>query len=157
MFEWLRSKVSGWKAPQPTGPAVRIRAFGPADAPIARSARWQGDELAVRSDEAAIKSLFDVALPGVEQCRLAYRFLIRTEDLAAAVYPQMWCRLPEKGQFFSKGIDGKVSGTNEWLPLEIPFYLDKGQVADLLHLNLVFEGAGTVHLKNIEVTSTPVG
>lgn len=157
MFDWLRSKVSGWKAPEPTGPSVLIRAFGPSDVPVAKSAMWHGSELEVRSDDVAIKSLFDVALPNVEQCMISYRFLIRTENLQAAVYPQMWCRIPEKGQFFSQGIDRKISGTNEWVQVEIPFYLEKAQVADLLQLNLAFEGAGTVQLKNIEVASTPVG
>lgn len=157
MFDWLRSRASGWKAPAPTGPAVLIRTFGPSDPPVANSARWQGNELEVRSDEASIKSLFDVPLPNIEQCLVFYRFLIHTDNLKSAVYPQMWCRIPEKGQFFSQGIDRKISGTNAWIQVEIPFYLEKGQVADLLHLNLAFEGAGTVRLKNIEVTSAPVG
>lgn len=157
MFDWLRSKASGWKAPEPIGPATLIRAFGPTDSPLANSAVWHSTELEVRSDEAAVKSLFDVALPNIEQCMITYSFSIRTENLKAAVYPQMWCRIPEKGQFFSQGIDRKVSGTNDWLRVEIPFYLEKRQVADLLHINLAFEGPGVVQMKNIEVTSTPVG
>ncbi len=69
----------------------------------------------------------------------------------------MWCHIPEKGKFFSKGVDSKISGTNDWIQVEIPFYLGPGQVADLLNLNLVFEGEGTVRLKDIEVTSAAVG
>jgi len=156
MLDWLKSKSAGWTPPETTGPPVEIQAFDPSDAPLAKSAEWQGNDLEVRSEDAATKSLFDVALPSVEQCMISYRFLIHTEDLQAAVYPEMWCRIPEKGQFFSRGVERKISGTNHWLQVEIPFYLKKGQVADLLHLNLVFEGAGTVRLKNIEVTSTPV-
>jgi hypothetical protein len=156
MFDWLKRKTTGWKPPQPTGPAVLIRAFGPSYTPIARSAKWQGTELEVQSEEAAIKSLFDLSLPNVDQAIIAYRFQICTDNLKSAVYPQMWCRIPEKGQFFSQGIDRKVSGTHDWTQMEIPFYLEKGQTADLLHLNFAFEGAGAVRLRNIEVTSTPV-
>jgi hypothetical protein len=157
MFDWLKSKSVSWTPPEPTGPSVQLRLFSPSDAPVSHSAEWHGNELEVKSDAAAIRSLFDVELPNIQQCMISYRFLIQTTDLKAAVYQQMWCRIPEKGQFFSQGIDHKTSGTNEWVPVEIPFYLEKGQVADLLHLGLAFEGAGIVQLKEIEVRSTPVG
>jgi hypothetical protein len=49
-----------------------------------------------------------------------------------------------------------VSGRVEWAELEIPFYLESGQRADLLHLNLVFEGAGTVRIRDIRVSSADV-
>lgn len=157
MFDWLKSKSAGWKPPELAGPPVQLRQFTPSDAPVSHSAEWHGNELEVKSDEAAIKSLFDVELPNIQQCMISFRFLIHTVDLKAAVYQHMWCRIPEKGQFFSQGIDHKISGTNDWMPVEIPFYLEKGQIADLLHLSLAFEGAGIVQLKEIEVTSTPVG
>ena len=87
---------------------------------------------------------------------LTYRLRIKTDNLQKAVYPELWCRIPERGQFFSRGLHCKVRGTNDWKEVEIPFYLESGQKADLLHLNLVFEGPGTVRLKDIEVLSTPV-
>ena len=144
------------KPPETTGPPVQLRAITSADAPISKSASWQGDVLEVRSDEAATRKLFDVELSQVEQCMLAYRFLIHTKDLSSAVYPEMWCRIPKKGEFFSRGVENKIKGTNDWIQVEIPFYLQKGQLADLLHLNLVFEGEGTVRLKGIEVTSAQI-
>ena len=145
-----------WQLPEPTGPPVQLRAITSADAPISKSASWQGDVLEVRSDEAATLKLFDVELSQVEQCKLAYQFLIHTKDLSSAVYPEMWCRIPKKGEFFSRGVENKIKGTNDWIQVEIPFYLRKGQLADLLHLNLVFEGEGTVRLKGIEVTSAQI-
>ena len=143
--------------PETTGPPVQLRAITSSDAPISDSASWYGDELEVRSDDAATQNLFDVELAQVEQCMIAFRFLIQTDDLRSSVYPEMWCHIPEKGKFFSRGVDSKLSGTNDWIQVEIPFYLGPGQVADLLNLNLVFEGEGTVRLKDIEVTSAPVG
>lgn len=155
-FVATQGQSQKWKPPETSGPPIRLRAITPADAPFSEFASWQGDELQVRSNEAATQRLFDVELSHVEQCKLAYRFLIHTENLTSAVYPEMWCRIPGKGEFFSRGVDNQIKGTNDWMQVEIPFYLEKGQVADLLHLNLVFEGKGTVHLKEIEVTSTPV-
>lgn len=34
----------------------------------------------------------------------------------------MWCRLPGRGEFFSKGHQQAVSGTVNWARYEIPFY-----------------------------------
>lgn len=155
MFEWLKPKTAGWKAPEARGPAVAIKVLSPADTPIVGSARWVGDELRVESQGPAIKSLFDVPLPQLEQCRVDYGFLIRTEALQSAVYPLMWCRVPELGSFFSKGIERKVAGTQDWTHVEISFYLEEGQVADLVQLSLAFEGPGQVWLKEITVSSTP--
>jgi hypothetical protein len=144
------------KPPETTGPPVQLRAITSADAPISKSASWQGDVLELRSDKAATQKLFDVELSQVEQCKLVYRFLIHTKDLSSVVYPEMWCRIPKKGEFFSRGLENKIKGTNDWMQVEIPFYLQKGQLADLLHLNLVFEDEGTVRLKGIEVTSAQI-
>jgi hypothetical protein len=66
----------------------------------------------------------------------------------------MWCRLPGRGEFFSKGLQQAVSGTANWSHYEIPFYLKKGQKPDLIKLNLAVEGAGTVWLRNIELLRT---
>ena len=91
-----------------------------------------------------------------DQCMITYRFQIRTDSLKSSVYPEMWCRLPGRGEFFSKGLHQKVRGTNDWLSLEVPFYLKQGQVPDLLKLNLAFEGPGVVRLKDIEILVTPL-
>ena len=72
------------------------------------------------------------------------------------IYPELWCRIPGMGEFFSKGLHQKVRGTNDWVSLEIPFYLKAGQSPDLLKLNLVFEGAGAVRMKEIEILATPL-
>ena len=145
-----------WKGPETVGQPIQIKAIGPADEPIAGSATWDGSELVIHADQWATKCLFDVVLDGLEQCMLTYRLRIKTDNLQKAVYPELWCRIPEKGQFFSRGLHCKVRGINDWKEVEIPFYLESGQKADLLHLNLIFEGPGTVRLKDIEVLSTPV-
>ena len=68
----------------------------------------------------------------------------------------MWCRLPGRGEFFSKGAQQAVSGTANWARYEIPFYLKRGQKPDLIKLNLAVAGPGTVWLRNIELLKTPL-
>ena len=68
----------------------------------------------------------------------------------------MWCRLPEMGEFFSKGLDNTVSGTTDWASYETPFFLQKGQRPDLIKLNVVLEGAGTLWIKDIVLRKMPL-
>ena len=156
MFGWLKSMLGGFVVPQPAGPPRRVQAIGPGTVPIAEGAHWEGAELVVRTAAAETVRLFEAPVAGHEQCQLSCRFRIATDALQASVYPEMWCRIPGMGEFFSKGLQQKVSGTNDWVPLEIPFYLKAGQSPDLVKLNLVFEGAGAVRLKEIEILSTPL-
>ena len=55
----------------------------------------------------------------------------------------MWCRLPGRGEFFSKGLHNKVQGTTDWASYEIPFFLaawftlfHPGGVASLFNVDL---------------------
>ena len=156
MFQWLKTLLGGFVPPNPVGPQRLVQSVYPGTSPIAEAARWVGTELEVLTPVAETVRLFEVPLKGLEQCMLTYRFRIATDALKASVYPEMWCRIPGSGEFFSKGLHQKVSGTNDWVSLEIPFYLKAGQSPDLLKLNLVFEGPGAVRLKEIEILATPL-
>jgi hypothetical protein len=151
-----RSKRGGWTPPERTGPPTRVRAFTAQDGPLGPGAAWRGDELEIRADQAGPVRLFEVEIPGVDQCVLLYRFRIKTEALKAPVYAEMWCRVPSKGEFFSRGLDQKVRDAHDWRTIEIPFYLEERQTADLVKLNLVFEGPGAVRVREIEVLQAPV-
>lgn len=141
---------------QPAGPATILRALSPEDEPIAGGAKWHGRELQVTSDGPGPQRLFEVPLSNIDQAMLTYRFRIQTEGLKGHVYPEMWCRVAGVGEAFSRGLHQKLRGTSNWTSQEIPFYLQRGQCADLLKLNLVFEGPGTVRLSDIEVLATPL-
>lgn len=131
MLDWLKSM---FKAPQPAGPPQKLRAFGATDRPITQ------DEVSVDQNGWRIESrekrtvrLFEVPNPGVEQCVLTYRAWMKTANMQGGVYLEMWCRFPGRGEFFSQG-----------------------QRLDLLKLNLVFEGAGTAWVRDVEVLQTPL-
>lgn len=145
-----------WTPPEVAGPEKQLRLLSADDMPISDNATWQGDELEIEVEKATTEKLFSVRVPDVDQCKLIYRFQIQTKDLKAPVYSEMWCHLGRWRKFFSRGVDNKISGTNDWVSVEIPFYLQKRQVASKLSLNLVFEGPGKVRLKQIEVASAPI-
>jgi hypothetical protein len=153
MLNWLKSLFSG---PKPAGPPQVLRAFA-ADKPTitqgvrAAQGAWRIDATAQQTVR-----LFEVENPGVEQCLLTYRAELKAEGLKGRAFLEMWCRLPGRGEFFSKGYQHAVSGTVDWAHYEIPFVLKRGQKPDLIKLNLAVEGAGTLWLRNIELLKTPL-
>ena len=101
--------------------------------------------------------LYEVAGPTCESCRLLFRAKVKTKNLSAPAFLEMWVRLPDRGQFFSRGLDQTVSGTVDWVSIEIPFFLQKGQQADLVKLNVVFQGdQGSLWVKDVELLRAPL-
>jgi hypothetical protein len=155
MLNWIKSRFAG---PKPTGPPQLLRAFASYQPTITQSgilvenSAWQID---ARAEEQTIR-LFEVENPAVEQCVLTYRAEIKAEGLQGRAFLEMWCRLPGRGEFFSEGYKQAVSGTVEWARYEIPFYLKEGQKPDLIKLNVVVEGRGSVWLRNVELLKTPL-
>jgi hypothetical protein len=153
MLNWLKSRFAG---PKPKGPPQLLRAFASDQPTITQSGirvengAWQID---AGAEEQTIL-LFEVEEPALEQCLLTYRAEIKAEGLQGRGFLEMWCRLPGRGEYFSKGYQQAVSGTVDWARYEIPFYLKEGQKPDLIKLNVVVEGPGTVWLRNVELLKT---
>lgn len=154
MFQWLKSL---FKMPEPAGPPQKVRSFTVSDQPITRgSLVVDQDAWRAESKEKQTFLFFELPGPGLEQCILTYRAKLKTEDLQGRAYLEMWCNLPGRGEFFSKGFHHAVKGTNNWAVCETPFYLKKGQKPDLVKLNLVVEGRGKAWIKEIELLYTPL-
>lgn len=155
MLNWLKSRFAG---PKPTGPPQLLRAFA-SDQPTIPHTGIRAENGAWRIDAGAEEQpirLFEVGNPAVERCLLTYRAELKAEGLQGRAFLVMWCRLPGRGEFFSKGYKQALSGTVDWSRYEIPFYLKEGQKPDLIKLNVVVEGPGTVWLRNVELLETPL-
>jgi hypothetical protein len=154
MLNWLKSMFSG---PKPAGPPQVLRAFAPDKPTITQSGiRAEQGAWRINATEKQTVRLFEVESPAVEQCLLTYRAELKAEGLKGRAFLEMWCRLPGRGEFFSKGYHHAVSGTANWARYEIPFYLKAGQKPDLIKLNLAVEGAGTLWFRNVELLKTPL-
>jgi hypothetical protein len=153
MLNWLKSRFAG---PKPAGPPQVLRVFAPDQPTITQigirveHGAWHID---ARAEEQKIR-LFEVKNPAVEQCLLTYRAELKAEGLQGRAFLEMWCRLPGRGEFFSKGHQQAVSGTVNWARYEIPFYLRRGQKPELIKLNVVVEGQDTVWLRDVELLKT---
>jgi len=129
--------------------ATTLRTFTTADATISKDIVVDGQAWMATCTQAQTFRLFEVPDPGVEDCRVLYRAKLKSEGLTGRAYLEMWCRLPGRGEFFSKGLANPVTGTNDWISCEIPFFLQKGQKPDLIRLNLVVVATGFIFKKTV--------
>jgi hypothetical protein len=103
----------------------------------------------IRADGPTTVRLFEVEGIDVDDARLVYRARLRTEEARGQVYLEMWCRFPGGGEFFSRALHSPISGSTEWVSQETPFFLEKNQNPDLVKLNLVIDGTGTVWVDEV--------
>lgn len=96
--------------------------------------------------------LFEVDQIDVEDARLIYRARLRAEKVDGQVYLEMWCRFPGSGEFFSRALHDPISGSTEWVSQETPFFLKEGEKPDLVKLNVVIDGTGTVWVDDVKLT-----
>ena len=137
--------------------AQRLKAFTTADHPISKAAVvTAGETWLLDCKKAQTIRLFEVPDPGVEQCIVIYRAKLKTEGLTEPAYLEMWCRFSGRGEFFSRGLDNTVTGSNDWASYETPFFLKKGEKPDLIKLNLVLKGPGKVWVKDVEFLKGPL-
>jgi hypothetical protein len=145
-----------FKQPEPAGPPERIRGYTVSDYPLTKDIMVEEDGWRIDFTEARDVRLFELEQPHFDHCMVTYRAQLRTEDAQGAVYLEMWCGFPGKGEFFSRGLQQAVRGTTDWSVHETPFLLKRGQRPDLIKLNLVGEGAGTAWIKDVELLRTPL-
>ena len=108
------------------------------------------------TDETRTFQLLEIKNPSVDDCILAYRASMMTEDVAGQAYLELRCRVPGSGESISKGFHHAVKGSTGWANYETPFFLQAGQRPDLIRLNLVIEGRGTALIREIEVLANPL-
>jgi hypothetical protein len=112
--------------------------------------------LKISLTEPAVIPLFETGDLDVEEAALVYQAKLRTEGVQGRVYLEMWCHFEGKGEFFSRGLDFPLSGTNNWSNMEIPYILKAGENPDNVKLNIVGEGTGTVWVDDIRLVKRPL-
>jgi hypothetical protein len=103
----------------------------------------------VESTEPTTVRIAEVSPGKLENAVLIYRAHLRTESLSGQVYLEMWCSIRGKGEFFSRALHAPLSGTTDWVSQETLFFLDPGQQARTVKLNLVVSGQGRVWIDDV--------
>jgi hypothetical protein len=112
--------------------------------------------LKISLTEPAVIPLYETGDLDIEEAALVYQAKLRTQDVQGRVYLEMWCHFEGKGEFFSRGLDSPLSGTNNWVSVEIPFFLKAGENPDNVKLNIVGEGTGAVWVDDIRLFKRPL-
>ena len=119
---------------RPTGTVTELRQF-PADSLeglIAQSDIQLDKEISsdgsgslkISVSKPTVVRLYETGDLDIEDARLVYQAQVRTENVEGQVYLEMWCSFPEKGEFFSRGLQSPLSGTTSWKTSETPFFLN---------------------------------
>jgi serine/threonine protein kinase len=129
-----------------------LKTFGPKDKPLSQDditadqGGWR-----ITAKEGRTVRLFEIANPGIEECMVVFEARLKTQRVRDKAYLEMWCRFPDKGEFFSKDIANPTGGTTDWVSCQTVFWLKKGERPDLIKLNVVIEGGGTLWIKDIKL------
>ena len=112
--------------------------------------------LKIIATEPTVFNLYEVRDIDIENARLMYQARVRTENIDGQVYLEMWCHFPGRGEFFSRGLQSPLTGTKDWITLETPFFMKKGEKPDYVKLNLVIKGKGTAWIDDIRLIKGPL-
>jgi hypothetical protein len=99
--------------------------------------------------------LYETGDLDVEEAMIFYRARIKTRRVKGEAYLEMWCHFPGRGEFFSRGLQYSLGGTNHWVDVEAPFILRKGENPDNIKLNVVINGSGKVWIDDIRLVKAP--
>jgi hypothetical protein len=112
--------------------------------------------LKINVNQPIVIRLFEVKNVDVENARLVYKANIRAENVTGQAYLEMWCVFPGSGEFFSRSLQSPIKGTIDWSTVETPFFLQKGQKPEVIKLNIVINGKGTLWIDDITLAKSPL-
>lgn len=90
----------------------------------------------------------------VQAAQLVFRARVKT-DLEGDAFLEMWVHVAG-GQYFSRGMNDRVTGKSDWKSIQTPFILQKGQKPDKLTLNVIVNGKGTVWVDDVVLSRAPL-
>jgi hypothetical protein len=112
--------------------------------------------LRIEATEPVTVPIFEINDLKIDNAKIFYQAKVRTKDVIGQVYLEMLCHFPNRGEYFSRGQATLLAGTTDWTNQETPFSLQKGEVPDIVKLNLVINGSGTVWIDNISLSCGPL-
>ena len=112
--------------------------------------------LELKARRATTFRLFETGDLDVEDAVLIYRAQMKTRKVKGDAYLEMWCHFPGGGEYFSRGLQYALSGTNHWIRVETRFLLRKGENPDNVRLNVAITGSGKVWIDDIRLVKAPL-
>ena len=106
--------------------------------------------------------LVAIAAPDLGRDGYEVRGDVRYSNVTGTGYFEMWSIFPDGGRYFSRtlattGSMAALTGTSDWRPFELPFFLQGGVPPTRLEINVVLPGAGSVDVGRLEITRLAAG
>jgi hypothetical protein len=81
---------------------------------------------------------------------------VRYDDVQGQAYLEMWSVFADGSRYFSRtlaagGPQGILTGTSDWRPFGLPFYLNGAAAPERLEINAVLPGPGTVSVRTVRL------
>ncbi len=106
--------------------------------------------------DSSVVNLYEFNDIDVENALLTYQAKVKTEDFRGIVFLEMWCGFEGIGEFFSRDLASPTSGSSDWKTQTTFFMLEKGQNPQVVKLNVVINGTGTVWVDDIKLIKGPL-
>lgn len=100
--------------------------------------------------------LIAIDAPDLGRTGFAVRGRVRYSDVVGSGYLEMWSVFADGSRYFSRtlGTEGSmaiVTGTSDWRPFELPFFLEGAAPPSRLEVNVVLPASGTIDIGPLEV------
>jgi hypothetical protein len=112
--------------------------------------------LKIENEKPRAVRLFETGDLDIEKARLKYQARLKSANLEGEAYLEMWCHFPGKGEYFSRTLHSKISGSTDWSSHEAVFTMNENENPDNIKLNLVIKGQGTVWIDEIRLIKIPL-
>lgn len=106
----------------------------------------------IETSKPLVIRLYAVEDVKVDDTQIVYEANVKSEGLIGQAYLEMWCVFKDKGEFFSRGFDSVISGTNDWKTIRTVFNLNEGEMPDQIKLNVVVNGVGTLWIDDVHLS-----
>ena len=112
----------------------------------------------ITTDGGATFPLVAVDVPSMDTDAYAIQGQLRHSNVEGTAYLEMWSVFADGGRYFtrtlgSEGPMAALTGTSDWRPFELPFFLQGAPPPVRLEINVVLPGAGTVEVRPLRLVA----
>ncbi len=146
--------------------ALALTACGPSDEPIASIDWSQTEPLSGHVSDGTVTITASpsggafplAAVEGSDVPEDGYVVVgeVRYEGVVGRAFLEMWSEFSDGGRYFSRTLAAEgpqtwMSGSSDWRPFELPFFLEGGPAPERITVGVVLPGAGSVDLGRLEL------
>jgi hypothetical protein len=112
--------------------------------------------LKITVEQPTTVQLYEVPEPKAENADIFYKAKLKAQDFGGDAYLQMVIHYPSGGQAEVQNYDKAIGGTTGWTAMEAKANIRKGQRPDVVRLNVILNGGGTVWVDDVHLWKVPL-